>query len=297
MEAIVARYGSSDDDLSCGEDDGDRKRLAGGGEIATTTVPTKETTDANYPSSLPRSRSFPHVEGNYAVHVYVPVYLSRQQAQRAIELVSRVNSKLQSSALSSSSPALVLNLDGRLDLTSSSSSTTTPTLHLSLSRCAPLTRPQWHSFLEALRTCLTAEESEFASGAISLRGLAALANEQRATTFLALGDQGASSPSHPSSSEAACALVRAVDAAAALSGMPPLRQPHKGEFVPHVSLGWVPGDEAAAVGAAAAASLKEEKREREQKGGEGGILRELLVPIERVICRVGKREHVVWPAR
>ena len=305
MEEIVARYGSSssscsDDDLGCSEGDGEsdrEQRLArgggGGGGGETTTM--KPVEPINNSSSVPRSRSFPHVEGNYPVHVYVPVCLSHQQAQSAIELVSRVNSELQSSLSAASAAAPpALAPDRRLDPSSTSPSSST-TLHLSLSRCAPLTRPQWHSFLEALRTCLTAEEAGFApvSGSrstISLRGLVALANEQRATTFLALGSQRASSPSHPSSG-AVAALVRAVDAAAALSGMPPLRRRHESEFVPHVSLGWVSGDEAARVGEAAA------KAEGEGGGGEGRVLRELSVPIERVVCRVGKLEHVVWRAR
>ena len=296
MEAIVACYASSDDgDLGCsegGDDDGDVERelwLARGGE--TTTTATTKDKPINNSSSVPRSRLFPHVEGNYAVHVYVPVCLIDQQAQGAIELVSRVNSKLQSS---SAAPAL-LALDRRLDpsssTSSSSSSTSTPTttLHLSLSRCAPLTRPQWHAFLEALRECLAAEEPGFASKTISLRGLAALANEHRATTFFVLGSQRASCPSYPSS-RAVAALVRAVDAAASLSGMPPLRKPHESEFIPHVSLGWVAGDEAERVGEAAA------KEEREG-GEEERVLHELSVPIERVVCRVGKIEHVVWQAR
>ena len=329
MEAIVARYGSSsssssssdDHDLGCsseGDGEGDREqRLArgGGGGGATTTTSPDES--LNNPSpSVPRSRSFPHVQGNYAVHVFVPVCLSHQQAQSAIELVSRVNSKLQLMSSSAAAPAL-LALDRRLDPSSStassspssspsSSSAPATTLHLSLSRCAPLTRPQWRSFLEALRTCLTAEEAGFASGStISLRGLAALANERRATTFLALGGQRASSPLYPSS-RAVAALVRAVDAAAALAGMPPLRQRHESEFVPHVSLGWVPGDEAERVGEAAAREEDEGRgggggEEGEEKAQEGGgersVLRELRVPIERVVCRVGKIEHVVWQAR
>ena len=303
METIVARYGSSsssggDDDPGCsdGDDDGDREqRLARGGE--TTTKRPDESINGS--SSLPRSRSFPHVEGNYAVHVYVPVCLSPRQAQGAIELVRRVNFKLQSSAATVSSAAPSLTLDRRLE-SSSSSSTPTTTLHLSLSRCAPLTRPQWHSFLEALRACLTAEEAEFSpsgsGSSISLLGLATLANERRATTFLALGGHGVSSPSYPSSSRAAgSALGRAVDAAAALAGMPPLRRRHESEFVPHVSLGWVPGDEASKV-AEAAAGVEREEEEEEEEGGKG-ILLSLSVPVERVVCRVGKREHVVWQAR
>ena len=303
METIVARYGSSsssggDDDPGCsdGDDDGDREqRLARGGE--TTTKRPDESINGS--SSLPRSRSFPHVEGNYAVHVYVPVCLSPRQAQGAIELVRRVNFKLQSSAATVSSAAPSLTLDRRLE-SSSSSSTPTTTLHLSLSRCAPLTRPQWHSFLEALRACLTAEDAEFSpsgsGSSISLLGLATLANERRATTFLALGGHGVSSPSYPSSSRAAVsALVRAVDAAAALAGMPPLRRRHESEFVPHVSLGWVPGDEASKV-AEAAAGVEREEEEEEEEGGKG-ILLSLSVPVERVVCRVGKREHVVWQAR
>lgn len=315
MEAIVARYdssGSDDDDIGCSEGDDDdncdrEERLArGAGETATTSTTTRpDEKSIRDSSSLPRSRSFPHVEGNYAVHVYVPVCLSPQQAQGAIELVRRVNSKLQSSSAAASTAATPpsLALDRRLDpsrTSSSSSSSPTPTtLHLSLSRCAPLTRPQWSSFLEALRTCLTAEEAEFSAASsssssaviISLRGLAALANERRATTFLALGSQLASSPSYPSS-RAVRGLVRAVDAAAALAGMPPLRRRHESELVPHVSLGWVAGDEAGRVGEAAASVEQEEK---EEKGK--GVLRELSVPVKRVVCRVGKREHVVWQAR
>ena len=329
MEAIVARYDSSsrsDDDIGCSEGDddcdGDQRPARGGETTTTTTSTTRPDESINDPSSLPRSRSFPHVEGNYAVHVYIPVCLSPQQAQSAIELVRRVNSKLQSSSAAAAAAAATpsLALDRRLDASrtsssssSSSSSPTATTLHLSLSRCAPLTRPQWHSFLEALRTCLTAEEAGFAASttgpgpgsgqAVSLRGLAALANDRRATTFLALGSQRASSPSYPSS-RAVSALVRAVDAAAALAGMPPLRQRHESEFVPHVSLGWLPGDEASKVGEAAARVEEEEEEGREREGGrergeEGGrgVLRELCVPVERVVCRVGKREHVVWQAR
>ena len=242
------------------------------------------------------------------MHVYVPVPLSLQQALGAIELVRRVNSRLQSSATastSSASPATpVLNLDRRLEAFSSSpSSSSTTLLHLSLSRCAPLTRPQWHSFLESLRTCLTAEEADFfcssssggASTSISLRGLAALANVQRATTFLALGNERAcsSSSSSPSSSSgtAVAALVRAVDAAAALCGIPPLRE-DRDDFVPHVSLGWVSGDEGARVARAAAATEEEE----EERGHKEEVLLSLSVPIASVVCRVGKREHVVWHA-
>ena len=149
-------------------------------------------------------------------------------------------------------------------------------------RCAPLTRPQWHSFLEALRTCLTAEEAEFSRGSRSLsRG------------WPSSSTSGARRPSSRSATRrplrlrtpsrgAVTALVRAVDAAAALCGIPPLRDERRreSEFVPHVSLGWVAGDESAGVEEAAAAATAaaekvEEEGERMEEQGEETPLREL----------------------
>jgi U6 snRNA phosphodiesterase len=311
MEAIVARYGSSSDEDEDDEgndelgEEGDREQQQQRLCEATTTTTTGDDASA---LSFPRSRSFPHVEGNYAVHVYLPVCLSPGQARGAIALVNRVNSRLLRSSSNPPLPIIKLNLDRRLESFATSTVSSTPTttttlpplplaLHLSLSRCAPLTRPQWHSFLEALRTCLTAEEAEFSSKTISLAGLAVLVNDRRATTFLALGDERASSPSYASRG-AVTALVRAVDAAAALCGIPPLRdERHESGFVPHVSLGWAAGDEAERVKAAAAAAAEkvEEEERIEEQGERRETLRELLFPVRSVVCRVGKREHVVWP--
>jgi len=100
-------------------------------------------------------------------------------------------------------------------------------LHMSLSRSARLKFAQIKDVLTDLReACARLRPFE-----VTLSGAVALPSGDRTKTFVAATVEG------PGRGEAE-ALLRAVDGAMALHGLP---SPHR-DALPHVSLGWCPGD-------------------------------------------------------
>ncbi|GBF93252.1 U6 snRNA phosphodiesterase [Raphidocelis subcapitata] len=140
--------------------------------------------------------------------------------------------------------------------------------HISLSR--PVSIPL--AAARPLLASLTRRLRGARGGALALRGVRAFANEERTRTFAALRLEGGE--------ETVRRLVAAVDAAFAEHGLPTFYEEPR--F--HASFAWAPGDHAAALEAALAAAPPPAPRAA------------LDMAAAQVVCRVGKKEAVVWSA-
>jgi len=138
--------------------------------------------------------------------------------------------------------------------------------HISLSRtvATPIDRSK------ALLASLSRQLQGARPGALRLQGVEALANDERTRTFAALSVQRGA--------DKVCELIATVDAAFAEQGLP---QYHRAPRL-HASFAWALGDHAAAMQAALSAAPPAHAP--------------LNVPVAQVVCRMGKKEHVVWSA-
>lgn len=266
MRGLVEYSSSSDDE-------------GGSAAAADTATPAAANPAASPPRPPPRVRSFPHVAGQFAVHTHVPVEVGADLADRLRGVAARLAPAVPGLTL-----ADALRVPGRAQAPTASAATAAataaplpphPTLHLSLSRVAPLASRNVPALTDGLAATLTEAVGLPAAGfGLALAALAALENDDGTQCFLAAAPVrgGDGSPSLA----AFTATVAAVDAAGALVGLPPFyRHP-----APHVSFAWAPGGSAAALRAAVA--------DTPWPGPAWDL------PVRRVACRVGKRVVTVW---
>ena len=222
------------------------------------------------PPPPPRVRSFPHVPGQFAVHTHAPVEVDAALAARLRGLVA---------ALAPTVPGLTCMDALQIHPAAATTPATPPaTLHLSLSRVAPLASRDVPALIDGLAATLAGAAGLPSAGfELGLPALAVLENDDGTRCFLAAagGGGGPAPPAHA----AFRAAVAAVDAAGALVGLPP----YYARPAPHVSFAWAPGAAAAALRGAVAAC---EWRPRPP----------WTAPVRCIACRVGKRVVVVWRA-
>lgn len=182
-----------------------------------------------------RVRSFPHVEGNYAVSVFCALAPPPPaQEQRLASLLRRC-----AASLPAGTQLVPLSL---------------ATLHLSLCSPCAIRRHQSASLYAQLRARLRGAQPQLPAQCWLGGGQPlALLNDTRTRTFLALplllsqGDEGGTS----AASAALAGAVEAVDGAFGMHGLPSLRPEGGTAHLPHVSVAWALGDVVAELQAAA----------------------------------------------
>ena len=246
MDALAA-YGSDDDGDTDepasspvnGDDASKRKRPRDGEEDG-------RNDDAARASTSGRVRAFPHVQGNFATHVYVPLAVSDWTEARhelgdllaklaravpTLRPIGTINGNLGEDCDSAFDAIASLVPDGDL--------------HVSLSHTFPIRAARKDGLLTALRRGLA---RDLATGWDALVGpnLEVFVNDARTTTFLALR-VGTASPIDPSpgtSPGTANARSPWKGAYSAVNGV--MRERGYPQFYedpkPHASFAWTPGD-------------------------------------------------------
>ena len=284
MDALAA-YGSDDDGDTDepasspvnGDDASKRKRPRDGEEDG-------RNDDAARASTSGRVRAFPHVQGNFATHVYVPLAVTDWTEARhelgdilaklaravpTLRPIGTINGNLGEDCDSAFDAIASLVPDGDL--------------HVSLSHTFPIRAARKAGLLTALRRGLA---RDLAAGWDALVGpnLEVFVNDARTTTFLALR-VGTASPIDPSpgtSPGTANARSPWKGAYSAVNGV--MRERGYPQFYedpkPHASFAWTPGD-----------------REAELREAiEGlGLRSALTARVTRVAVKVsGQPEVTVW---
>ena len=284
MDALAA-YGSDDDGDTDepasspvnGDDASKRKRPRDGEEDG-------RNDDAARASTSGRVRAFPHVQGNFATHVYVPlavidwtearhelgdILAKLARAVPTLRPIGTINGNLGEDCDSAFDAIASLVPDGDL--------------HVSLSHTFPIRAARKDGLLTALRRGLA---RDLATGWDALVGpnLEVFVNDARTTTFLALR-VGTASPIDPSpgtSPGTANARSPWKGAYSAVNGV--MRERGYPQFYedpkPHASFAWTPGDKEAEL----------------REAIEGlGLRSALTARVTRVAVKVsGQPEVTVW---
>ena len=303
MDALLAAYDSNDDDDDernggRGGDGGDEEEAPRGSPARPATAKRAreddpDDVDAGATDGSGRVRAFPHVDGNFATHVYVPLALSRsaQWSRTRAELgnvLARIAARVPGlrpigdygkigDAHSTAVSSFVV-LDGDL--------------HVSLSHTFPIRAARRDGLFAALRRALSAS---LTSAWVARVGpnLDVLVNANRTTTFLAMrvvdaelspgtgagdGDVGGSF----------AGAYSAVDAVLTRGGYPRFHDDPK----PHASVAFAPGDvEAELVEAIKELCFDGAKEENAWNAAVSGI----TTRCSRVVCKVSGAPGVtVW---
>ena len=236
-------------------------------------------------TSSGRVRAFPHVDGNFATHVYIPVDIPRRPRAALARRLA---------ALVALAPSLrPVGRDAPPDPTLDPDALVPDHLHVSLSRVFPIRIDARASLLAALRRALASLDAFHADVGPSFR---VFLNDARDTAFVALDvsprdssrDRDDDDDRYDDRHDRFRAMVRAVDEALDARGYPTFyRRP-----VPHVSLLWCPGEDAAAAekAVAAVAAFADPSRVGPGEGDARWTAR-----VGRAACKVsGFPETTVW---
>ena len=303
MDALLAAYDSNDDDDDernggRGGDGGDEEEAPRGSPARPATAKRAreddpDDVDAGATDGSGRVRAFPHVDGNFATHVYVPLALSRSaQWSRTRAELGNVLARIAARV-----PGLRPIGDyGKIGDAHSTavSSFVVPDgdLHVSLSHTFPIRAARRDGLFAALRRALSAS---LTSAWVARVGpnLDVLVNANRTTTFLAMrvvdaelspgtgagdGDVGGSF----------AGAYSAVDAVLTRGGYPRFHDDPK----PHASVAFAPGDvEAELVEAIKELCFDGAKEENAWNAAVSGI----TTRCSRVVCKVSGAPGVtVW---
>ncbi|BDA44476.1 U6 snRNA phosphodiesterase [Coccomyxa sp. Obi] len=238
--------------------------LAGfkGGAVPLLTEAEKE---QKQDAHLGRIRTFPHVEGNYAAHVYITVPVPSNCHDTLEAILQRCKSSI---------PDLqpMIDADLRHVKNGAEGPLVQPSYHLSLSRVVPVRYPNIQPLLASLKEHL-AKTERFT---ISFGQLEVFENDERTRSFMSLlVDQGC---------KQVCRAVRRTDKAFLEHG---LQTFHK-EPRPHVSLMWALGSSRQRL-----ATLSQQVQDSLGPTLQGCVWE---VGVTKIECRIGQRVHAVWEA-
>ncbi|GAQ83517.1 hypothetical protein KFL_001510200 [Klebsormidium nitens] len=220
-----------------------------------------------------RVRKFPHVEGNYATHVYIPVKVPRNFKTTLTRSLQRAKMLF---------PALqpMEGLSGNQDCNAGLSRVLEPadSYHISLSRTVPIKHYQIESLVEMLKENFMSQKRF----ALKLAEWQAFVNDDSTRSFLALGTTHGT--------EQICEQVRLVNEAFAVHELPVFYK----EPRPHVSVAWCLEERLA--------DLKQicgtldvpcNPSETDPSNWENGSER-WGSEVRRVECKIGKKIYVIW---
>lgn len=211
-------------------------------------------------------RSFSHVDGNYATHVYLEVnLLAEAWPIRSVlrDVITEARKDLP--ALQTGTDVLPPHSHGIADLPA--------VYHVSLSRVLPIRYSDIQSLVATLQECL-ARTARFE---ITLAGLEAFTNDNRERTFLAL--------SVGKGRQQVCKAISRVNKAFLQHGL----QQFYTDARPHASIAWMLGDEEAALQHHIMQTLKSHPHE-----GLAGRQVDWSQQIVSINCKIGKQIYYLW---
>lgn len=231
-----------------------------------------------------RIRNFPHVQGNYATHVYIQVDIP----QRCCGALRALQDALQAACPVPCNPLVVLSPDyedGRCIFEKSLApglQSKPASYHISLSRTVAIRSQQIKSLLAQLRHQL--RRLKRFPVKIASQNMMVLENDERTCTFVALSVavNGSEHPTNP--------LERAMDAvsnAFQYHGLPRYYEDPR----PHVSIGWMLGAQSQQVTGDVLSAHPGVSDAHQHLHN----LNWAFEPAE-VICKIGQKCHVVWHA-
>lgn len=303
MDALLAAYDSDDDDDERiggrGGDGGDEEEAPRGSPARPATAKRAredgpDDVDAGATDGSGRVRAFPHVDGNFATHVYVPLALSRSaQWSRARAELGNVLARIAARV-----PGLRPIGDyGKIGdpRATAVSSFVVPDgdLHVSLSHTFPIRAARRDGLFAALRRALSASLTRAWVARVG-PNLDVLVNANRTTTFLAMRveDDAELSPGTGAGDGdvggSFAGAYSAVDAVLTRGGYPRFHDDPK----PHASVAFAPGDvEAELVEAIKELCFDGAKEENAWNAAVSGI----TTRCSRVVCKVSGAPGVtVW---
>ncbi|CAM6101406.1 unnamed protein product [Calypogeia fissa] len=226
-----------------------------------------------------RIRSFPHVEGNYALHVYIPVTLPSYASNEVRQLIQR--------ALKAYPGLRVLEEDlaepsvgdyGGMEVHSRSSERLKLDMeyHISLSRTVPIRIHHIESITSMLRRKFSSQ-NRYLAGFDSWE---VFTNDEKTRTFLSLEITTAGLLEIQKQ-------VTLVDDVFRLHNLPTFYKDPR----PHISLAWALGEVSSSV-QRVANELNKVNASLNSVGGKKGVL--WLSQVRKVDCKVGQRVYTIW---
>jgi hypothetical protein len=233
-----------------------------------------------------RVRNFPHVQGNYATHVYIEVSVP----QRCCDALAALLAALQAACPSPFHPLIeptplpsqpLLPSKNAPPACGNPTRSSCTSYHISLSRTVAIRSHQIKSLLAQLRHQL--RRLKRFSVVIASQNMMMLENDEKTSTFLALSagpvNFGAEHPTNP--------LLRAMDAVSNAFQYHGLQRYYENPR-PHVSIGWMLGAQNQQVTDTLTAHPCVQSAHQH--------LQNLTWTFEcaEIICKIGQKGHVVW---
>ncbi|KAH7286994.1 hypothetical protein KP509_32G032100 [Ceratopteris richardii] len=209
-------------------------------------------------SHFGRIRSFPHVEGNYALHVYIPVplsALSKWQLEPLIKKAYSIAPELKSMEMDEQSQELKLSKE----------------YHISLSRTVAVRLHQINSIVTMLQNKFERQKGFW----FELNRWELFINDEKTRSFLSLEVVGKGLVE-------ICRQIQLVDEVFQLHNLPVYYKTPR----PHASVAWALGDRVPSLERAV-----EELRKVTEVDRHVSLCGQLL---KRLECKVGSRTYCIW---
>ncbi|MCO5556848.1 hypothetical protein L7F22_010402 [Adiantum nelumboides] len=212
-----------------------------------------------------RIRSFPHVEGNYALHVYIPVPLSaigRRQLEPLMKKAFSIAPELK---------PMETEFLSCVTAQASHELTLTKEFHISLSRTIPIRVQQINSIVAMLQNKLDCQKSYW----LNLDQWELFVNDEQTRSFLSLEvvSKGLSE---------ICRQIQVVDEVFRLHNLPAYYKVPR----PHVSVAWALGKALPSLQKAV-----EELKKSSEVTHDVPLCSHLVKKIE---CKIGSRTYCIW---
>ena len=245
-------------------------------------------------SILGRIRSFPHVPGNFPVHVYIEIPVPHPIITHLNILLQKVKLRIPNLYPIESNAYYSIK---HIPCNSAIKNLAQESYHVSLSHTAPIRLSESDSLLTSLRSSLHDLEP---FGIQIHPTLEVFINDERTRTFLALKAFGQPTFSSPSITTAASRnkdpLLRAIESVSdsfEMHGLPRFYADAR----PHTSLAWLLGDQVAALETALGIGIGKNENDCPED------LKEMIeriswkVDAEAIWCKIGSKNLVIWRKR
>ncbi|CAB4301597.1 unnamed protein product [Prunus armeniaca] len=278
MDALRASYGDSSSD-SDSESLAPRPELKNS-EESSSALPPPPLSLLNSPNSFgfldfspsaqpSRVRNFPHVEGNYAVHVYIPVFIPSAPRKEMALFLNKLASLVPGlHAVDVDVPLEILRKDGhKLEQVALGRE-----FHISLGRTVPIRVHQIDSLVTMLRQKLQIQRRYW----IDFSKWEVFVNDDHTRTFVSIEVIAAGLAEITKQ-------IQAVNEVYKLHNLPEFYKDPR----PHISVAWASDD--------ISSSLKQAVEEERRRSTVGGSLQKCLFTskFNGIECRIGSKTHKI----